>query len=60
MELEHFSRCSTDDDELDLVLGGGLVEGSLVLIGGSPGVGKSTLLLKIASNLAKKIKKFFM
>ncbi|MGI7161879.1 DNA repair protein RadA, partial [Campylobacter coli] len=57
VELEHFSRCSTDDDELDLVLGGGLVEGSLVLIGGSPGVGKSTLLLKIASNLAKKNKK---
>ncbi|TKX31760.1 DNA repair protein RadA [Campylobacter estrildidarum] len=57
VELEHFSRSSTGDDELDLVLGGGLVEGSLVLIGGSPGVGKSTLLLKIASNLAKKGKK---
>lgn len=50
VELEHFTRYSTDDNELDLVLGGGLVEGSLVLIGGSPGVGKSTLLLKIASN----------
>lgn len=57
VELEHFTRYSTDDDELDLVLGGGLVEGSLVLIGGSPGVGKSTLLLKIASNLAKQNKK---
>ncbi|EDP5665351.1 AAA family ATPase, partial [Campylobacter jejuni] len=51
------TRYSTDDNELDLVLGGGLVEGSLVLIGGSPGVGKSTLLLKIASNLAKQGKK---
>ncbi|EAK0848189.1 DNA repair protein RadA [Campylobacter lari] len=54
---ENFARISTDDDELDLVLGGGLVVGSLVLIGGSPGVGKSTLLLKIASNLAKSGKK---
>ncbi|KHF07038.1 DNA repair protein RadA, partial [Vibrio parahaemolyticus] len=54
---ENFTRISTDDNELDLVLGGGLVEGSLVLIGGSPGVGKSTLLLKIASNLAKQGKK---
>ncbi|TEY03426.1 DNA repair protein RadA [Campylobacter sp. US33a] len=54
---EKFARISTDDKELDLVLGGGLVVGSLVLIGGSPGVGKSTLLLKIASNLAKSGKK---
>ncbi|WP_257929382.1 DNA repair and recombination protein [Campylobacter lari] len=54
---ENFTRISTDDNELDLVLGGGLVVGSLVLIGGSPGVGKSTLLLKIASNLAKSSKK---
>ncbi|MBK1964566.1 DNA repair protein RadA [Campylobacter novaezeelandiae] len=57
VEIEKFSRISTQDDELDLVLGGGLVEGSLVLIGGSPGVGKSTLLLKIASNLANSDKK---
>jgi len=57
IEIEHFQRISTDDKELDLVLGGGLVKGSLVLIGGSPGVGKSTLLLKIASNLAQKDKK---
>lgn len=54
---ENFTRISTDDNELDLVLGGGLVVGSLILIGGSPGVGKSTLLLKIASNLAKGGKK---
>ncbi|EID4796365.1 DNA repair protein RadA [Campylobacter lari] len=54
---ENFTRISTDNNELDLVLGGGLVVGSLVLIGGSPGVGKSTLLLKIASNLAKSGKK---
>lgn len=52
VKLEQFKRESTRDSELDLVLGGGLVAGSLILIGGSPGVGKSTLLLKIASNLA--------
>lgn len=49
---ENVERFSTADTELDLVLGGGLVPGSLVLIGGSPGVGKSTLLLKIAANIA--------
>lgn len=57
VEIEHFQRISTGDEELDLVLGGGLVVGSLVLIGGSPGVGKSTLLLKIAANLASSGKK---
>jgi DNA repair protein RadA/Sms len=46
-------RFSSFDSELDLVLGGGIVPGSLVLIGGSPGIGKSTLLLKVAGNLAQ-------
>lgn len=55
--IQEFQRLGTQDSELDLVLGGGLVVGSLVLIGGSPGVGKSTLLLKIASNLARSGKK---
>ncbi len=50
-------RFASESKELDLVLGGGIVPGSLTLIGGSPGVGKSTLLLKIAGNLAKKKKK---
>ncbi len=45
-------RYSSLDVELDGVLGGGIVPGSLTLIGGSPGVGKSTLLLKVASNIA--------
>jgi DNA repair protein RadA/Sms len=53
---EKFDRFSSNDSELDLVLGGGIVKGSLVLIGGSPGVGKSTLLLKIGSNLANSDK----
>jgi DNA repair protein RadA/Sms len=46
-------RFSSGSRELDLVLGGGIVPGSLTLIGGSPGIGKSTLLLKIAGNLAR-------
>jgi len=50
---ERVERFSTHIDELDLVLGGGLVSGSLVLVGGSPGVGKSTLLLKVCANLAR-------
>jgi len=54
---EQVDRMSTYDKELDLVLGGGVVMGSLTLIGGSPGVGKSTLLLKIGANLAKNGKK---
>ena len=53
-EVERFS---SNDAELDLVLGGGVVPGSLTLIGGSPGVGKSTLLLKIGSNIAEQGKK---
>ena len=51
---ENITRFSSKDKELDLVLGGGVVPGSLVLIGGSPGVGKSTLLLKIAANIANE------
>ncbi len=50
-------RTPSGDEEFDLVLGGGIVSGSLVLIGGSPGVGKSTLLLKIAGLLASKNEK---
>ena len=49
---EKVYRYSSLDPELDNVLGGGVVPGSLTLIGGSPGVGKSTLLLKVGSNIA--------
>jgi DNA repair protein RadA/Sms len=52
IEAEDVIRFSSKSKELDLVLGGGIVAGSLTLIGGSPGIGKSTLLLKIAGNLA--------
>ncbi|MEK3988155.1 MULTISPECIES: DNA repair protein RadA [Robertmurraya] len=47
-------RIQTDLVELNRVLGGGIVKGSLVLIGGDPGIGKSTLLLQVSSQLAKK------
>ncbi|MCG3719077.1 DNA repair protein RadA, partial [Aliarcobacter butzleri] len=50
-------RFSSFNYEFDLVLGGGIVPGSLTLIGGSPGVGKSTLLLKVAGSIAKSNKK---
>lgn len=46
-------RIATGVDELDCVLGGGLVKGSLVLLGGEPGIGKSTLLLQVADLLAR-------
>ena len=45
------SRMSTGIDELNRVLGGGIVPGSLVLVGGDPGIGKSTLLLQVCKNL---------
>lgn len=47
-------RISTDNKEFNRVLGGGIVRGSLVLIGGDPGIGKSTLLLQISSYLSSK------
>ena len=49
---EEVYRFSSKDAELDMVLGGGIVPGSLTLIGGSPGVGKSTLLLKVGGDIA--------
>lgn len=47
-------RTSTGDAELDRVLGGGLIAGSITLIGGEPGIGKSTLLLQLALNINQK------
>lgn len=51
------SRIPTDIEELDRVLGGGIVTGSLTLVGGDPGIGKSTLLLQMCRNLAQKNRK---
>jgi DNA repair protein RadA/Sms len=53
-EAKEFPRIETNIGELDRVLGGGLVQASVVLLGGSPGIGKSTLLLQTAQSLAKK------
>lgn len=57
---EKFSRIKTDIEELDRVLGGGIVPGSLILLGGEPGIGKSTLVLQIASQLLKLNTKAFI
>lgn len=53
VEIDKIEKFSSFESELDIVLGGGIVSGGLYLIGGSPGVGKSTLLLKTSMNLAK-------
>ncbi len=54
-EIESTSeeRTSTHIGELDRVLGGGVVKGSMILVGGDPGIGKSTLLLQVCRNLSK-------
>ncbi len=52
ISLEAEDRITTHMEELDRVLGGGLVSGSLTLVGGDPGIGKSTLLLQVCRNLA--------
>ena len=52
IELKEEERISTSMGELDRVLGGGIVAGSLMLVGGDPGIGKSTLLLQVCRNLA--------
>ncbi|MFT5166127.1 MAG: DNA repair protein RadA/Sms [Saprospiraceae bacterium] len=49
------NRLVTPDNELNRVLGGGIVSGSLVLIGGQPGIGKSTLMLQVALSVPVKI-----
>ncbi len=53
---EDEARYYTGSGELDRVLGGGIVKGSLVLLGGDPGIGKSTILLQICSHLGKILK----
>jgi DNA repair protein RadA/Sms len=55
IDIEQHARLSTGIGEFDRVLGGGVVPGSLVLLGGEPGIGKSTLLLQAAANMARTI-----
>ena len=53
IESSNAARITTGIDEFDRVLGGGIVPGSLVLLGGEPGIGKSTLLLQTAAHIAR-------
>ncbi len=57
LEAPDYLRLKTGTSELDRVLGGGLVCGSVILISGEPGIGKSTLLMQICHNIAKNGKK---
>lgn len=57
---EKYERISSGIPELDNVLGGGIVRGSLVLVGGDPGIGKSTLLTEISAHLAKEHKVLYL
>lgn len=54
IDVSHEARMNTEDAEFNRVLGGGIVPGSLILLGGEPGIGKSTLLLQISLKLPYK------
>ena len=54
INYDELPRISTNDGELDRILGGGIVPGSLILLGGEPGIGKSTLMLQVAMKLRDK------
>ncbi len=60
IKFEKYERVSSGISELDVVLGGGVVRGSLILVGGDPGVGKSTLLTQVAAHLAKEHKVLYL
>ncbi|MBF8297332.1 MAG: repair protein RadA [Bacteroidetes bacterium] len=55
LESEDVPRVKTNIDEFDRVLGGGLVPGSLILLGGDPGIGKSTLMMQVALKLQGQV-----
>jgi DNA repair protein RadA/Sms len=54
VQIKESNRIQTDIAELDRVLGGGIVKGSVVLVGGDPGIGKSTISLQISNQLSQK------
>lgn len=55
VDTTQIPRIKTNDSELDRVLGGGLVPGAVVLLGGEPGIGKSTLLLQLSLTIKRKV-----
>ena len=55
IDTKQESRINTSDQELNRVLGGGIIPGALMLLGGEPGIGKSTLLLQIAMRINAKV-----
>jgi len=60
IEAADVARTPTGQEELDRVLGGGIVEGAVVLIGGDPGIGKSTLLLQAVDALSAQMKVLYV
>ncbi len=60
IETAEVERTPTGQPELDRVLGGGIVEGGVILIGGDPGIGKSTLMLQAAETLSTQIKVLYV
>lgn len=60
IDMQSKERMETGFTELDRVLGGGIVPGSLVLVGGDPGIGKSTLLLQVCRNLAETMEVLYI
>ncbi len=60
IDMQDKGRVVTGFRELDRVLGGGIVQGSLVLVGGDPGIGKSTLLLQVCRNLAESMEVLYI
>ena len=60
IDFEKHERTKSGIEEFDTVLGGGIVRGSLILLGGDPGIGKSTLLTQVATHLAKQSKVLYV
>ena len=60
IDIKNIKRINAFDNELDNVLGGGFVPGSLILIAGDPGIVKSTILLQVADHLSKNKKVFYV
>ncbi len=60
VESKNEPRSTTGNEELDRVLGGGLVAGSAILLGGDPGIGKSTLLLQVAGSLSERCRVLYV